>query len=120
MRTTPLHSSNAQRVVHQAEAMAWLKDRGTLAGASVVTSLPDVSEIPRLDFPGWCRWFEAAAAAVMACVPPEGVAIFFQSDIRHAGLWVDKGAMVACGAQRAGGHLLFHRIVCRQPAGTLP
>ena len=107
------------KMVHQAEAIAWLKERGTLAGASVVTSLPDVSEIPRLDFEGWCRWFENASAAVMASVPPEGVAIFFQSDIRHAGLWVDKGAMVARGVERAGGHLLFHRIVCRHPSGTL-
>jgi len=113
------HAGVAPRVVHQAEAIAWLKAQGTLAGASVVTSLPDVSEIPRLDFEGWCRWFEDAAAAVMGCVAPEGVAIFFQSDIRHAGLWVDKGAMVARGAESAGGHLLFHRIVCRHPAGTL-
>lgn len=107
------------RVVHQAEAVAWLKARGTLAGASVVTSLPDVSELPSLGFEGWCDWFENAAATVMASVPPEGVAIFFQSDIRHAGHWVDKSAMVARGAERAGGHLLFHRIVCRLPAGTL-
>ena len=109
----------AKRVIHQAEAIAWLKAQGTLAGASVVTSLPDVSEIPRLDFEGWCRWFEDASAAVMAAVPPEGVAIFFQSDIRHAGGWVDKGALASRGAERAGGHLLFHRIVCRHPAGTL-
>lgn len=107
------------RVIHQAEAVAWLQARGMLTGASVVTSLPDVSEIPQLDFEGWCRWFEDAAVVVMAAVPPEGVAIFFQSDIRHAGLWVDKGAMVARGAERAGSHLLFHRIVCRLPAGTL-
>jgi hypothetical protein len=52
-------------------------------------------------------------------VPREGVAIFFQSDIRHAGRWVDKGALVAAGAERAGGTMLFHRIVCRRPAGTL-
>ena len=110
---------NAQRVIHQAEAIAWLKARGTLAGASVVTSLPDVSELPQLGFDGWCRWFEDAANAVMHSVPSEGVAIFFQSDIRHAGHWVDKGAMVERGAERAGGHLLFHRIVCRHPPGTM-
>ena len=59
----------AQRTIHQAEAIAWLKAQGTLAGASVVTSLPDVSEIPRLDFEGWCQWFEDAATAIMAAVP---------------------------------------------------
>jgi hypothetical protein len=108
----------AQRVVHQAEAVAWLTKQGTLAGASVITSLPDVSEVPHLGFDGWRRWFEQAAATVMGAVPPTGVAIFFQSDIRHAGRWVDKGAMAAAGAERAGGTLLFHRIVCRHPAGT--
>jgi hypothetical protein len=109
----------AQRVVHRAEAVAWLKKQGTLAGASVITSLPDVSEVPRLGFDGWCHWFEEAAATVMGAVPHAGVAIFFQSDIRHAGRWVDKGAMAAAGAERAGGVLLFHRIVCRHSAGTL-
>jgi hypothetical protein len=99
--------------------LAWLKEQGILKGASVITSLPDVSEVPRLGFDGWCRWFNEAAAAVMAAVPESGVAIFFQSDIRHAGRWVDKGAMVAAGAERASGTLLFHRIVCRRPAGTL-
>jgi hypothetical protein len=88
-------------------------------GASVITSLPDISELPRLRFEGWCHWFEDAAAAVMRSVPTTGVAIYFQSDILHAGLWIDKSAMVARGAERAGGRLLFHRIVCRQPAGTL-
>jgi len=119
MNMESLPADVAQRVIHQAEAIAWLRAQGTLTGASVVTSLPDVSEIARLDFEGWCHWFESAAETIMTAVPPEGVAIFFQSDIRHAGLWVDKGAMVARGAERAGGHLLFHRIVCRHPAGTL-
>src|SRR5512133_2589487 len=112
-------SSGVQRVVHRAEALAWLREHGILDGASVITSLPDVSEVPRLGFEGWCRWFEEAAATVMAAVPDSGVAIFFQSDIRHAGRWVDKGAMVAAGAERALGKLLFHRIVCRRPAGTV-
>jgi len=84
-----------------------------------VTSLPDVSELPRLDLDDWRRWFEDAAALVMRGVPDEGVAIFFQSDIRHGGLWVDKGALVARAAERAGMGLLFHKIVCRKPAGTV-
>jgi len=111
--------SPAQRVVHHAEAVAWLTKQGSLAAASVITSLPDVSEVPHVGFEGWCDWFTSTAGVVMGAVPPTGVAIFFQSDIRHAGRWVDKGAMVAAGAESAGGTLLFHRIVCRKPAGTL-
>ena len=106
------------RVVHQADAVGWLRARGRLAGASVVTSLPDVSEVPQLGLAGWQRWFEDAARLTLDSVPDEGVAIFFQSDIKHGGLWIDKGALVARAAEQAGNALLFHKIVCRKPPGT--
>ncbi len=108
-----------QRTVHHTEALAWLRAQVRLSGASVITSMPDTSEVPGLGFDGWQRWFEDAAAAVMDAVPDDGVAIFFQSDIRHGGLWVDKGALVARAADRAGVGLLFHKIVCRKPPGTV-
>jgi hypothetical protein len=107
-----------KRIVHKADAIAWLQAQGTLAGASVITSLPDVSELPRLGLDGWRRWFEDAAALVMACTGDQGVAIFFQSDIKHGGLWIDKGALVSRAAERAGMSQLFHKIVCRKPPGT--
>jgi hypothetical protein len=106
-----------QREVHQGDALAWLRARGPLPGASAVTSLPDLSEVPAFGFDGWRAWFQEAAALVMASVP-DGVAIFFQSDIRHGGRWVDKGALVTAAAERAGLGLAFHRIVCRKPPGT--
>jgi hypothetical protein len=111
--------SAPQRTVHRAEALTWLRAQGRLAGASIITSLPDLSELPALGFEGWSRFFEEAAGAVLDAVPDDGVAIFFQSDIRHGGLWVDKGAMVVRAAQRAGVALLFHKIVCRKPPGTV-
>ena len=60
-----------------------------------MTSLPDVSELPALGFDGWRRWFVDAARAAMGCVDDDGVAVFFQSDIRAHGVWIDKGALVA-------------------------
>ncbi|HVT06152.1 MAG TPA: SAM-dependent methyltransferase [Polyangia bacterium] len=107
------------RTVHHGDALAWLRAAGKLPGASVVTSLPDVSELPALSFDEWRRWFDGAATLVLESVPDEGAAIFFQSDVRHAGLWIDKGAMVAGAAERAGMRALFHKIVCRKPPGTL-
>jgi hypothetical protein len=88
-------------------------------GASVITSLPDVSEVPTLGFDGWRSWFAEAAAAVMAAVPADGVAIFFQSDIRRGGIWVDKGALVAAAAAALGMESLFHKVVCRLPPGSV-
>jgi hypothetical protein len=107
------------REVHHADALAWLRARGPLVGASVVTSLPDVSEVPALGFDRWRAWFEDAAALTIEHVPGDAVAIFFQSDIRHRGLWVDKGHLILRAADRENAAVLFHKIVCRRPAGTL-
>ncbi|MEA2696147.1 MAG: hypothetical protein QOI66_418 [Myxococcales bacterium] len=112
-------SAAPSRVVHHGDALDWLRAHAPLRDASVVTSLPDTSEVPHLPFADWQRWFEDAALLVMQSVADEGVAIFFQSDIRHAGLWVDKGALVGRAAQRTGMNLLFHKIVCRKPPGTV-
>src|SRR5438093_12280568 len=108
-----------RRDVHHGDAVAWLRAHAPLVDASVVTSLPDMSELPALCFDAWREWFEATAELILRSVPDHGAAIFFQSDIRHAGLWVDKGAIVMRAAARAGTNLLFHRIVCRKPPGTL-
>jgi len=109
----------ARREVHPGDAIAWLRAQERLADASVVTSLPDASELPALGFEGWRRWFEDAAELTASRVPEDGVAIFFQSDIKHGGAWIDKGALVGRGAERAGMRLVFHTIVCRLPPGTL-
>jgi hypothetical protein len=107
------------RTVHRADALEWLRAHGPLVGASVITSLPDVSEVPALGFDGWRAWFGQAAEAVMGAVPDDGLAIFFQSDIRRDGVWVDKGALVSGAAAAAGMLPLFHKIVCRLPPGTV-
>ena len=84
-----------------------------------MTSLPDVSEVPALDDAAWARWFEDAAALVRSSVPERGVAVFFQSDIKRAGTWVGQGRARPARAERVGTRLLFHKIVCRKPAGTV-
>ncbi|MCU1282396.1 MAG: uncharacterized protein JWM53_5942 [bacterium] len=114
----PAASGRTRRVVHHADALEWLQAQGRIAGASVVTSLPDLSELPSLGFDGWRRWFVAAAQAAMRSVDDDGVAVFFQSDIRHHGVWIDKGALVADAASAERMSLLFHKIVCRLPPGT--
>lgn len=104
-------------VVH-ADALEWLAATLAPAGASVVTSLPDASELPELGFDGWRTWFVDTARRVLRWVPDEGVAIFFQSDVRRKGLWVDKGYLVHRAMEEEGAALAWHRIVCRKPAGT--
>jgi hypothetical protein len=114
-----LGQASPTRQIIQAEACAWLAENPAPVGASVITSLPDVSEVPERGFEGWQAWFGQAARAVLRWLPAPGLAIFFQSDIRHDGAWVDKGYLVQRAAESEGRVLLWHKIVCRRPPGTI-
>ena len=99
------------------DALPWLRERAPLAGCSVVTSLPDVSGLPGLTLQAWQEWFVNAAGLVLAATPDEGVSIFYQTDIKRDGTWVDKGQLCQRAAEEQGSALLWHKIVCRRPAG---
>ncbi|HYP90870.1 MAG TPA: hypothetical protein VEQ59_22035 [Polyangiaceae bacterium] len=110
-----------ERLVIQAEALAWLAEHAAEPTDAVITSLPDVSELPELGpgLDGWKRWFVDAAARVMRWPAPGMPSLFFQSDIRHHGRWVDKAFLVQQAAESVNASLIFHKIVCRHPPGTL-
>jgi hypothetical protein len=106
------------RVVHTGEALAWLAAQPPFeARQALVTSLPDASEVPALGYEGWRRWFSEAAASLCRATHPAAVTVFFQTDVKREGRWVDKAFLVALGAEAAGSHCLFHKVVCRAPAG---
>ncbi len=88
------------------------------ADHAIVTSLPDHSEIPKLGVDGWKRWFVETVALACRAVADDSIAIFYQTDVKHDGRWIDKGHLVMCGADAAGSHALFHKIVCRVPPNT--
>jgi hypothetical protein len=91
---------------------------GRIPDACAVTSLPDVSEVS-LSLPAWREWFMSAVRLVIDAVPDESAALFFQSDIKRTGAWIDKGAMVVRAAEDAGARILFHKIICRRPPDVL-
>lgn len=105
------------RTVFCEDALPWL-DTAELTGCSVITSLPDVSEVG-LPLPQWKRWFEDAAFKILTRLPDSSVALFFQTDIKKDGEWIDKGFLVSKAAERAGATLLLHKIVCRFQPGTI-
>jgi hypothetical protein len=108
-----------QRTVECAEAVAWLTGREVLRGCSVITSLPDVSEFPAFSLAEWKQWFVSTAALVMAKVPEDGAALFYQTDVKKAGAWVDKGYLISKAAEQAGLETLFHKVVCRRAPGAV-
>jgi hypothetical protein len=112
--TAPMPS----RVVHHADGIAWLRQAALGPEHALVTSLPDSSEL-KLSFEAWQGWFSEAAALVCAAAAPAAVAIFFQTDVKREGLWVDKAFLLQLAARQTGAQLLWHKVVCRAPAGVV-
>jgi hypothetical protein len=106
------------RVVRVGDGVRWLEESRLTSGHAVVTSLPDVSETRSLGFEAWRAWFVDVVALVCAKVADDAVAAFYQTDVLRDGRWVDKGHLVSLGAERAGSACMFHKVVCRVPAGT--
>ena len=50
----------------------------------------------------------------MQKTPETGVSIFYQTDIKKNGTWVDKSFLCQKAAASAGSELLWHKIVCRK------
>ena len=112
------HRKKPARDVQCADAIPWMQARGKIEGACAVTSLPDVSEF-RIALADWRTWFLRAVQLVVRSVSDESAAIFFQSDIKRDGRWIDKGALVVRAAEDAGAQVLFHKVVCRREPGLL-
>jgi hypothetical protein len=107
----------AHRTVHETDGVAWLQAAALPDDHALVTSLPDSSEL-RLSFEGWQTWFVETATLVCSAAAPDAVAVFFQTDVKRDGAWVDKSFLLQLGARAAGAALLWHKVVCRAPAGV--
>lgn len=115
----PPEARSPRRQVFQADALAWMDANAAPEGACVITSLPDVSELAPLDLAAWRAWFVDAARRVIRWAP---LALFYQSDVRHGGAasqLIDKGHLVHSAADAEDARLVFHKIVCRAPPGTI-
>jgi hypothetical protein len=118
----PLTSSSTlvapPRRIIRAEALSWLAHNPAPPRSSVITSIPTLTEVEGMDLAAWRAWTIATARTILAWTPPEGVAIFYQSDLRIGGVWIDKGYLILRAIEDAGASLVWHKIVCRQPPGT--
>jgi hypothetical protein len=106
------------RTIHHADAIAWLAGAGVLPGAAIVTSIPDVSEVG-LSLAQWRPWFIDAARACVRALEDHQVALFFQTDIKKGGVWIDKSMLILRALEEEGSALLFRKVVCRKPPGTV-
>src|SRR3989338_3702275 len=103
-----------ERIVHCTDAIEWLKENEIPIDASLVASLPDISEF-NLSLDEWKKWFISTAELIMQKTPDNGVAVFYQSDIKLDGVWIDKGFLIQKAAENSGMNQIWHKIVCRSP-----
>jgi hypothetical protein len=106
------------RTVHHGDGVAYLASATLQADHAVITSLPDHSELPDLGIAAWKQWFIDTVALACRALPDDGVAIFYQTDVKHDGRWIDKGHLVHSGIDAAGSHVLWHKIACRVTPGS--
>src|SRR5687768_10590685 len=99
--STPALVAAPTRTVLTGDGVAWLAEHPLSPAHAVVTSLPDVSELRALSLEAWRAWFVDTVALACTQVAESAVAVFYQSDIRREGRWIDKGYLVAQGADRA-------------------
>lgn len=106
------------RTILVGDGVAWLAASALPPSHAIVTSLPDVSEMRSMDVAAWREWFVATVALVCTQTADAAPAVFYQTDVKQGGRWIDKSHLVALGADRAGAACLFHKVVCRAPAGA--
>jgi hypothetical protein len=107
-----------RREVIHGDAVGWLALHEGQREASVITSIPDVSEVGT-SLGAWLELFAAAARACLAAAAADGLCVFFQTDIKREGRWISKAGLVMRAAAELEVPLLFHKIVCRRPPGSI-
>lgn len=107
------------KVIECTDAVEWLKNQPVLEGCSLIASLPDVSEFPKLTLEDWKGWFTETAALILSKTPPIGATLFFQSDVKVDGVWIDKAYLIQKAAESLGHSQLWHKIFCRADPGSV-
>ena len=106
------------RQVVVGDGIAWLRDATLGPEHAIVTSIPDVSEMQPLELQAWRQL--ATDVTELACrkTTDLAVTVFYQTDIKVDGRTIDKAYLAQRGAEAAGVHCLWHKIVCRAAPGN--
>lgn len=98
------------RTLHCSDAIEWLNNQPVLQGCSFITSLPDITELQghlqQLSLAQYKAWVISTAQLVLNRCPNDGVAIFFQTDIKVEGSWLNKAYLIQRAAEETGHALL--------------
>jgi hypothetical protein len=100
------------------DALDWLAQFSGHPATSLFCSLPDLAELSG-SRENWEAFFLGAGQACLRAVSPGGLALFYQTDKRLDGRWISKAHLLMKVAEETGHTLIFHKIICRKPPGTV-
>jgi hypothetical protein len=107
--------NEAMKTIICADSLEWLpsnRDQG-----SIITSLPDASEIGLDDLDKYEQWVRHAATEIFASASEGCPVIFVQTDRRKGGRQFSKANLLMNIAQEKGWFLLWHKIELSQEVG---
>ena len=132
----PAPRDDTQRTVVNADAMAWMRAQTCQFPGSVVTGIPDISEVS-LAPDEYRKFFLEAVELILRRTPTDGVAVFCQTDCRimappsadcavHKKCraqvqreWLDKSHLLQLACARVPHcRLLFHKIALISEPGN--
>ena len=83
----------------------------------VFTSVPDISETEYKNLRDYTEFFEKMVARCLEKCKDEGYVIFYQTDSKVNGYWLNKAFMIYDVARISEVKLIFHKIVLRKEVG---
>lgn len=107
------------RVVHTEDATFWLDQNPIIPNSSLIASMPDYSEFPNMSIEEWKIWFTNTAKLIIDKTAEDQVSIFYQSDIKYQGEWIDKSYLCMKAQEALGAKLLWHKVISRVPVGAI-
>jgi hypothetical protein len=99
-----------------ADSFEWL--RANRDQGSIITSLPDASEIGIEDLNEYEKWVRRAATECFASASTDCPVIFVQTDRRRKGKQFSKAFLLMRVAESLGWHLVWHKIELTADVGT--
>lgn len=99
------------------DVFEWLNQNPLTDGTSVVASMPDFSEFSNTTLGEYKNIFTDMAEKVLIATPSNDVTIFYQSDIKVDGRWLDKAFLIQKAAEKLAHAQLWHKVICRVPPG---
>ena len=84
-----------------------------------MTSVPDLSEMQPLALQAWRTLAIEITALACRKAAPSALVVLYQTDIKVDGRTVDKSYLAMRGADEAGLHCLWHKVVCRTDPGNI-